>query len=92
MEHNTGCRGRVPKDGHECDACVDCRGKGYPTDHGATDRVIDVKQENDETCEEDEERKMNHGRQHLNGTGNVKSFDSISEERTNLRSLFWLTP
>lgn len=85
-------RAVVPKDGHECDACVDRRGQGYPTGHGSTDCVIDVKQENEETCEEDEERKMNHGRQRLNGPGNVKPLDSISEECTNLRSLFLRTP
>lgn len=85
-------RAVVPKDGHECDARVDRRGKGHPTDHSATNGVIDVEQEHEEACEKDEKRKVNDGRQRLNGPGNVKLLDTNSEKCVNPRSPFWRTP
>jgi hypothetical protein len=51
--------------------------------------VVDIKEENEETGKEDEERKMDQGRQRLNCPRNMKPVDAISEKCTNLCSFVW---
>lgn len=53
----------MPDDGQQCDTWAYRRGKHDPSRHGAEDGVIDIKEKDEETGEEEEEGEVEQCRQ-----------------------------
>jgi hypothetical protein len=53
----------VPTNWRYRDGCINHCGKRHEIGHGAENSVIDIKEENEETGKEDEQGKIDQGRQ-----------------------------